>query len=421
MAKSKLNFLLVVLIGVLLFTGYGTAHTQKAARKKVTVTKLAYQVDHSRAYIPQIIGLSDAGLQTKINDNLKAAILSRKNKILGSSIHSDFSVFFLNGNLLGIHLQGDSFTPGTAHPNKIDCGIHIDLSNGKVYQIDDLFKPGADFAKRIKELCTTNHSAYRLKIKDLWDGWTNETFLSSWEDSGRSFLLSADSLRVYAIPSFAQGAISGYKIPYSDLMDIINQEGELWKQLKSEDVQTGQCDNQDAITDVSRYFPSKAGLIWEYAGEGIEYAGFTRCVMYQRDNLVQIADYDGGTNLAMVVQVKPETVTKVFSQEEAYTDKSFLNEAANQADIILKAPLKKGQIWKNDNYSREVISTIEKITVPAGTFANVIKIKISPLDVSEDGQTFEYYAANVGLIMREYISNSNYKITSKLKRLSKAE
>ncbi len=403
MARSKLYFLLVVFIGVMLFTGYGTAQTHKAARKKVIITKVIYQVDHSQAYIPQVIGLSDAGLQTKINDNLKAAILSRKNKNLGSSIHSDFSVSFLNGNLLGIHLQGDSFTPGTAHPSKFDCGIHINLSNGKVYQIDDLFKPGTDFTKRIKELCTANDSAYRLKIKDLWDGWTSDIFLSSWEDSGRTFLLSADSLRVYSIPSFAQGAISGYKIPYSDLMDIINQEGELWQQLKSEEVQTGQGDKQDAINNVSLYFPSKAGLKWEYAGEGIEYAGFTRSVMYQRDNLVQIADYDGGTNLAMVFQVKPDAVTKVFSQEEAYTDKSFLNETSNQADIILKAPLKKGQIWKSDGYSREVMSTMEKITVPAGTFANVIKIKISPLDVSEDGQTFEYYAANAGLIMRERV------------------
>ena len=130
--KAKAYFIMLAIIGTVAVAGCGTAQTQAAPVKDVKITKVLYQADNSKAYIPQITGMKDEQQQAKINSNLKTAILALKNQSANSSLHGDFAVSFYNGNLLGVHFSGDSFTPGVAHPNKIDYGIHIDLTNGKV-------------------------------------------------------------------------------------------------------------------------------------------------------------------------------------------------------------------------------------------------------------------------------------------------
>lgn len=238
--KIKSHFVIVVLIIAFVMAGCSEAaqKKQETAIQPVQIEKNQYKIDNSEVFIPQVRGMTDTDLQTRINSNLKTAISSLKNQSPNSSIHGDFEVSFYNGNLLGIHFWGDSFTPGMPHPNKIDCGIHIDLTTGKVYKIEDLFKPDSNFEKRIKEYCSTNDSTCRLNIDGLAEDWRIETFTSSWTDVNLAFLLSTNSMRVYSIPSYAQGAISGYNVPYADLVDIINKDGELWKKLKSQEART---------------------------------------------------------------------------------------------------------------------------------------------------------------------------------------
>ena len=96
----------------------------------------------------------------------------------------------------------------------------------------------AVFEKRIKELCSYNESAYRLSIEGLADNWTIKTFTASWTGMDKAFLLTADSVRVYSIPSNAMGPIGGYKVPYADLADILNKDGELWQKITGLVVQT---------------------------------------------------------------------------------------------------------------------------------------------------------------------------------------
>lgn len=231
-SKIKLYwFLLVVLIGVLLTVPAAAAPQQETTAPEVRLVKILYQDGSGKYFIPRFTGLADPGLQTKINDNLAAAILALKNPAPDSSIRGDFEISFYNGNLLGIHFRGSSFTPGGARPTKIDRGIHIDLTSGKVYELNDLFKEDASFEKRIKELCAENESAYRLRIEGLADSWTIKTFATSWTGMDKAFLLSADSVRLYSIPFNAMGAIGGYKVPYSDLTDLLDKDGELWQKL----------------------------------------------------------------------------------------------------------------------------------------------------------------------------------------------
>ncbi|EGO64450.1 hypothetical protein [Acetonema longum] len=176
---------------------------------------------------------------------------------------------------------------------------------------------------------------------------------------------------------------------------------------------------QTPITDVTRYFPTEPNLTWVYAGEGNEFADFTRRVLFRQGNLVQMSETNGGTQLGMIFQAMPEAVTLTHSREEWYSNNSLFQEAANQNQIILKAPLEVGASWKNSTDQREVVAVGETVEVPAGSYVNTIKIKVTSAQSQSGSYWFEYYAPDTGLIFREFFAD-NSRISSKLKNFAKS-
>jgi hypothetical protein len=173
---------------------------------------------------------------------------------------------------------------------------------------------------------------------------------------------------------------------------------------------------EKAINDVRIYFPTEQNLTWAYEGSGNEYAAFTRKVIHKEDSRVQLAQDNGGTRLGMVLQVLPEAVSVIYVREEFYTDAKLFGEAANRHEILLKAPLKAGAVWENDRERREVISIDETVQVPAGTYSNVVKVKVTSLAANTVNENVEYYAPGVGLVLRQFITGGD-KIESRLKAL----
>ncbi len=211
------------------------------------ITRQTYSDGGSKAYLPQVAGSADPIKEGVVNKSLKKAILSLAVKHPETSLHGDFEVGFNNGRLLGVRFFGDSTFPRMLHPNKIDQGIHIDLETGKVYSLADLFRPGVDYTAKIIELCGQNKQDMRLEIEGLWNGWTHDDFTGSWSGADRAFVFQLNSLRVYSIPRYATGAISGYQINYSDLMEIIDQNGDLWKSLRNNVIDRSRIQLGDSV------------------------------------------------------------------------------------------------------------------------------------------------------------------------------
>jgi len=241
----------------------------------------------------------NSDLQTVINETLKQYVLSQRNPTPDSSLSGDFEVSFYNGNLLGIHLTAYSYTKGAAHPNKIDNGIHIDLNTGKVYSLRDVFKVDVDYNSRIKELCRLNEAGYRLRNNGQWANWTYDDweyereFARSWPADG-SFLLLVDGIRVYTIPSFVVGPISGYSVPYSDLMDIIDVDSSLWKAIQSRgpltiDVELEALTAEDFVINGIRIGDSAVSVV-QKLGEPISMAHNNNGISYHYDNIDVIVD-----------------------------------------------------------------------------------------------------------------------------------
>ena len=122
-----------------------------------------------------------------------------------------------------------------------------------------------------------------------------------------------------------------------------------------------------------------------------------------------------------IYRVTANAVTQTFSQAEVYDNPQLFDKPANKSTIILKTPLVVGATWQNALDRREILSITDKLKLPAGSFDNVLVVKIVSTDKqnSDDGYTLEYYAPGTGLVMQEYYGANNFKVVSKLKSFSK--
>jgi len=175
----------------------------------------------------------------------------------------------------------------------------------------------------------------------------------------------------------------------------------------------GREENQKAL-NLKAYFPMHQGMEYSYAGEGNEFAPFTRRIMFARDNYLQLTDDNGGTVIVKVYKYNDNEITEVFSEGEFYGDENIIPDVQDneeKGEIILKAPLEVGNSWSSNDQEREIVAVDQEVKVPAGTFYQVIKIKITYQDSNNTG--YEYYGPNIGLIRSEYVGEG-FEIISEL-------
>lgn len=230
--KRKFWLLLTLVLAFALSTSIVWANDNaKETKPAIKVGSKVFKVNDEKVTVPKVEGIKDKELRNLINDNIVKAVTALKNLSPDSSLTGDSHIISITPKLLVFHFSGNSFTKGTAHPNKIDKGIHVNLTNGKIYTLEDLFMPEVDINMVIKKICLTNFDTYRAQEAGLNNDWTYKTFIDSWRGDDRSFILYPDHIRVYSIPNYAMGPIAGYNIPYSDLTDVLNTQGDLWQAL----------------------------------------------------------------------------------------------------------------------------------------------------------------------------------------------
>ncbi len=167
------------------------------------------------------------------------------------------------------------------------------------------------------------------------------------------------------------------------------------------------------------YFPLHQGMEYSYAGEGNEFAPFTRKIMFVEDNYLQFTDNNGGTVVVKIYKYNDKEITEVFSEGEFYEDENLIPDVRNneeKGEIILKAPLEVGKSWSSNDQEREIVSIDQEVKVPAGTFYQVVRVKITYQDSNNTG--YEYYAPNIGLIKSEYLGEG-FEIKSELESFNK--
>lgn len=159
---------------------------------------------------------------------------------------------------------------------------------------------------------------------------------------------------------------------------------------------------QAAGLPADAYQPLPAQGCWVYQGEGQEFAGFTRQVLYQSGNRLQVVDDNGGARVVRVFQADAAAVVELRRVAETNVWENWLEQPLGEPLILLQAPLRPGHSWSDARQRRTIISVDETLQVPGGRFYSVVKVLVEPR--TGGSFTYEYYAPHVGLVKREYHS-----------------
>jgi|GEM_PF-430934 len=188
---------------------------------------------------------------------------------------------------------------------------------------------------------------------------------------------------------------------------------EVEKILKDNPIQTIDKCGVEAPEQLSlkNFFPASVGSTWKYLGEGNEYASFMRKALFRDGDRVQLSEDNGGTVSAAVFKVTDKEILRTFLRGEEYDQKNLMKEKANDATVILKAPLKAGTKWKNSGDSREIVAIDAVVETPAGKFTDCIKVSIK----TENSTMYEYFKAGAGMVKREFVSEG-LTVTSTLEQ-----
>ncbi|ADQ14905.1 hypothetical protein [Halanaerobium hydrogeniformans] len=168
--------------------------------------------------------------------------------------------------------------------------------------------------------------------------------------------------------------------------------------------------------NLKAYLPLQEGMTYNFTGEGPIHPGLEREIMFTENSYGQILDKGTGTNIVLVYKVEENRIVKIFAEAEFYDENNLikkLEEEAEVQEVILQLPLEEGATWETNDKKRRIVSTDKVITVPAGTFYDVIQIKITSLNQENNNKSYHYYAKNIGLIKQKTIGE-NFEITLEL-------
>jgi hypothetical protein len=162
------------------------------------------------------------------------------------------------------------------------------------------------------------------------------------------------------------------------------------------------------------FYPLKVGNMWEYEGEGMEYASFIQKVIYSSGNRHQVTIDNGGTVIAVVTEEREDSIVNTYRSGEAYNNENLLGEPGNMNVILLQTPLEKGNFWISEENHYEIVDTEADVVVPAGEFKDCIAVKVTFKD--QTSNITYYYKRGVGMVQSEFRTSVGDLITSKLKR-----
>lgn len=179
-------------------------------------------------YYPQIEGMRNKAAQQSVNQKLKE--LSQVKEInsdeqLDYSYTGDFSVEFFKKNLLVFEMNAYEYHFGAAHGMPTKVYAHLDLVSGKVYELKDLFKPGADYVKVLSDIIGNqikNDPQYSYVFPDTYKGIAAD----------QPFYVSQDALYIYFVPYEIAPYAAGFptfKMLFSQIQNIINTNGAFWR------------------------------------------------------------------------------------------------------------------------------------------------------------------------------------------------
>lgn len=182
------------------------------------------QVDLAIKY-PYVIDMNNNELQNKINDLLKTQSGADYKGRPDETFRQDYDVMLNKNGIVSILNQSDMYMKGAAHGLSMRSAINIDMTDGKLYALKDLFKAGSDYKSKLNAI---------IRGKLVAD---NVPLLRGFEGVGdkQEYYLTEKELvvyyQLYDYTPYAYGFLEFY-IPYKDITNIIDKNGPIARILE---------------------------------------------------------------------------------------------------------------------------------------------------------------------------------------------
>jgi len=179
-------------------------------------------------YYPQVEGMSDRNAQQRVNAKLKEMSQVKPipaNTQLDYSYTGDFNVKFYKKLLLVLELSGYKYPFGAAHGMPSRAYPHINLQDGTMYELKDLFKPGSNYVAVLSEIVGR-------QIKE--DPQYSYVFPGTYKGirADQPFYVTEHALHLYFEPYEIAPYVAGFPtftIPFAQIMNLIATEGSFWR------------------------------------------------------------------------------------------------------------------------------------------------------------------------------------------------
>ena len=188
---------------------------------------------HTTIYYPQVEGLKDEKVEKAINEILKKEFLENEDitdakKLKDTAINGDYEIKQIN-DLLIVTNNTYYYTSEAGRDIQTKKIYHISLNNGKLYELEDLFKKDVDY---IAELS----SIIKKQMQERMDNGQGMYFIDNFDTirEDQEFMLDKDKMEIYFYPLEVDTNMEGFTtfdIPYNEIMHLIDTKSEFWWDL----------------------------------------------------------------------------------------------------------------------------------------------------------------------------------------------
>lgn len=200
----------------------------EATNIPVQVASYQLLLPRLQAEYPVVFGLPDPVIQETINSKIRGLV----NKLIGeqgyytnplTQITGTYELKTNERGILSLSIIVYSFAGG-AHGITVTKSLTMDVRTGQVYQLQDLFKPGIDYVKRLSDII-------KLQIQQR-----NIPLLVEFNqiNSNQDFYVADKSLviyfQLYELTAYVYG-FQYFPISVYEIQDIINEQGPLGRML----------------------------------------------------------------------------------------------------------------------------------------------------------------------------------------------
>ena len=195
---------------------------------QVYVTADKYSTKSQNVTYPQLHGLPDAGVKSRLNAILKKNAIYVPTKTYSDpssySYTSSYNVVFKQGNIMNIVYSSYFVPTGANHGMPEHTSLILNLKTGATYSINEMFQPKSDYLQEISQEVQKQDTSHVL---DSFQKFTGVT------DKDTMFLREGGFVVDFGPEewaSYAQGFLD-YYVPFSSVKNVIDATGPMWASL----------------------------------------------------------------------------------------------------------------------------------------------------------------------------------------------